>query len=646
MPVRWGAARGRAVARRRSALPLERGRHVAVARSRTRRSTSRRAAAAAGLLVAAPALGAIVAAPAGAGPVAHASGPSGSTGSAGAAVRIDNGAYATSTAQVTLHLTWPAGATSAVVANDTSFDAAGSATPIGPGTTTVPWTLAAAAPVAAGAVPVPDTVSVEFLGGPSGTVTASASVVLDTDAPVLSGATLLPSAKGSKAPLVRVVASAPSSGVSAVELSTRPSGGVIITLSPPSRRGFPQLDTVVSPTSLAHPTEARVRDAAGAWSPWEAVTPEMIAIRQLHGGRLVTAPNNAPLTLRGFDYQPLTASRVAGKVQYANVTFTVGAYRPALAAQAVRQMSALGYDSVRVFLNMNQVGNPKGAGLDGPYLANVANFLQQANNAGIRVLLCTGDLPGAGGYTSKDTAALAGTNAYFLNPSDIAGKERYLRDLVTTLQADGAPLSNVLWELAGEQDWNNNEAPLSWKRGVVRTAAGVFNMGSAAGKAAMENANLTHWVDVLSSELHKMLPGSLVGVGIYSPLINAKRPGWTVRPGPLFAPTSANDFVDIHVYSNLGSQVDQMRAFGAQVTNKVLVMGEFGAARSAFKSPAVGATGEVQWQQASCRFGVKLSGWLLWTWNSGAQAEYWTALDDNGVIAQAMSPKHRPNACA
>jgi hypothetical protein len=421
---------------------------------------------------------------------------------------------------------------------------------------------------------------------------------------------------------------------------------VTIALTPTSRRGYPQLNLVVSPKGLAHPTEARVESAAGSWSPWQAVTPEMLAIRQPHGGRLVVAPNDAPLTLRGFDYQPLVASRVAGKLQYANVTFTVGRYRPAIGAQALHQMAALGYNGVRVFVNVNQVGNPKGPGLDAAYLANMANFVAQANNLGIRVLLCTGDLPTSGGFMAKANAVLGGTNAYFLNPANVAGKERYIQDLVAGLQADGAPLSDVLWELAGEQDWNNHETPLSLRLGKVRTAAGVFDMASPASKVAMENANLTHWVDVLSAELHRILPGSLVGVGIYSPSINAKRPGWTVRPGPLFASSSADNFVDIHVYSNLGSQVDQMKAFGAQETNKVLLMGEFGAARSAFKSPAAGAVGEVQWQQTSCHLGVHLSGWLLWTWNSSAQAEYWTALDGAGAIGQAMAPKHRPNACA
>ena len=37
--------------------------------------------------------------------------------------------------------------------------------------------------------------------------------------------------------------------------------------------------------------------------------------------------------------------------------------------------------------------------------------------------------------------------------------------------------------------------------------------------------------------------------------------------------------------------------------------------------------------------------WLLWTWDTGPQPDgrLWNALDDGGVIEQALSPKSRPD---
>jgi hypothetical protein len=575
-------------------------------------------------------------------------------------VSIDNGSYATSSAKVELALTWPEGATSAIVANDAAFDAAGNATSVGAGTTSLAWTLSPLAPEGRDA-PVGTsgtsgtsgatrsferTVYVQFDGSAGGPVVETASIVLDTSPPRLTSATLL-EASGAKAMLLRIVASDPISGVAAVQSRPLHGSATTTTLTPPTRPGFFKLDTVVAQETSLPPAQVRVESAGGTWSPWVAVTPELSVQPRLHGGALLSAPFGTQVLLRGFDYQPLAVTRTKGKLDDENVTFSAGAYTSALATSVLSQMAKLGYNAVRVFVNVNQVGAVHGKGLNLGYLERIADFLTKANADGIRVLLCTGELPTTGGYLPTPNPLLAGTNAYYLAPGDLAAKQRYLTDLVHGLEADGAPLSDVLWELAGEQVWDNREAPLSLKRQIVQTAAGRFDMASAASRAAMETANLTHWVNVESDTLHRLLPGSLVGVGIYAPSINLKRPGWSVYPGPLFSASTHNDFVDIHVYSNLGSQLTQMESFGASSTRKALIMGEFGAARSAFSSPALGAKGEVAWEQQSCHVGgIRLSGWLLWTWNSSAQLEYWTALDGNEAIAKAMAPVTRPNPCA
>ena len=448
------------------------------------------------------------------------------------------------------------------------------------------------------------------------------------------------SAQGPRPYRIQLVANALVRGVAAVQTSATPSGGVTTNVA--SKGAY--LDTVVSPRQKEIPRYARIRSATGMWSPWVRVTPQLSVAPRIHGGLLTVAPRGARFIMRGFDYQPLT--KVPGtRNSFLNDTFSPATYRSAVVANALSAMTRLGYNAVRVFVNVGQIGNVSAPGLNRAYVSRMANFITIANGDGVRVLLCTGELPAGGGYMPPPTPTLGGTNAYQLDPADIAAKKRYLQDLVQMLKSDDAPLSDVLWELAGEQDWNNRQAPLSFRNGIVRTAAGTYNMANAASRSAMENDNLAHWVNVLSAELHSLVPGSLVGVGIYSPSINKKRPGWTVAPAALFAKSSLDDFVDIHVYSNLGSQVTQMRSYGASGTEKALIMGEFGAARSLFSTPRQGAKGEATWQAQSCHLGVNLSGWLLWTWNSSAQSEYWTALDGGGALAKALAPTSRPNPC-
>lgn len=626
----------------------------------------RLAAAGIGLLGVAvvPVLPGLLSAPAGASATPPVTGPGFTT----VGVAVDRGAYATKSPSVVLDLVWPTGATSALVSNDSSFDAAGGTTQVAPATT-VPWTLpdqVAKKPTSPSTTPtsptvltpaalaaLSKTVYVQFQGNGISPLTVSAHIVLDETAPVLADAQVLPVAhlpKGrARVPYrLRVAATDQVSGIAEIQTSAGHSGGIVTTLAPKTRLGSRQLERVITATSVAPPRYARVESVAGTWSSWEPVTGQLSVVRTAHGGSFRVGPKGTSFTMRGFDYQPLTAVRVAGKIQYDNDTFAPGYYNAAQAARTLKQMAALHYNSVRVFVNVNEVGNPSGPGVDPGYVAKLAAFVTAAQQDGIRVLLVTGELPTSGGYLPKNNADFGRNNAYFLDEADIKGKERYLSDLITALRSDDAPLSDVVWELAGEQDWYNKSAPLSWKRGLVRTAnGGTYNMASAPSRAAMENANLLNWMNVLSSEIHRMVPASLVGLGVYAPSINLKRPQWTVAPQVLFTSRAKNDFVDIHVYSNLGTQAEQIQSFGAGATTKAVIMGEFGAARSAFANPVAGARGLVQWQQQSCHTaGLAISGWLIWTWNSEAQLEYWTALADHGVIERTLAPIRRPNPCA
>lgn len=364
-------------------------------------------------------------------------------------------------------------------------------------------------------------------------------------------------------------------------------------------------------------------------------------LNRVHGGAFTV--NGARYVMRGFDYQPLVLTRVIGKVrQYANETFVAPYYNHAQIVAMLARWQAEGYNSVRVFLNPGQIGNLKG-GLDAAYVANVADFVQAAAQHGVRTLITVGALPAVGGYTPAPVRTFADVNINYLSPASIAAQNRYLTNLITALRQDNAPLVDVLWELKGEQDWNNRAAPLSWRSGLVRTADGhVYNMASASSRAQMETSNLVHWANSLTGTVHRLIPGSLVGIGVYPPSVPRK--AWTVRPQPLFTKATAVDFVDVHVYPNLGPELTQVRSFGAAATSKPVIMGEFGATRKTSVPAAVKSL--LTWQAKSCSIGgLSISGWLLWTWNSSVDTEFWDALANHAEIEHALAPVTRPNPC-
>jgi hypothetical protein len=365
-------------------------------------------------------------------------------------------------------------------------------------------------------------------------------------------------------------------------------------------------------------------------------------VDRIHGGAFVVGGQR--YDMRGFDYQPLVLTKVMGKVrQYANETFVSPFYNHAAVASMLAGWQAQGYNSVRVFLNPNQIGNRAGAGLDAAYVANVADFISTAAQHGVRTLVTIGALPTAGRFAPAPNRDFGNVNADYLNPAFIGAENRYLVDLIDSLKNDHAPLVDVLWELKGEQDWDNRAAPLSWKRGLVHTADGrTYNMAVPAQRVAMENANLVSWTNSLTGTVHRLVPGSLVGVGVYPPSV--RRAAWTVRPQLLFTSATANNFVDVHVYPNLGPELTQINSFGAGSTRKPVIMGEFGATRRTAVPAAVKSL--LTWQARSCSIGgVSISGWLLWTWNSSVDTEFWDALAGGGQIEHALAPVNRPNPC-
>jgi hypothetical protein len=368
----------------------------------------------------------------------------------------------------------------------------------------------------------------------------------------------------------------------------------------------------------------------------------LVAVDAPHGGHFVVAATGADFVPRGFDYQPLV--RVPGTAgHYVNVTFSPSYYSKAKADAAIAAWHAEGYNACRVFLNPTEIGRSHGRGLSAAYLANLAAFVRAAARRQIRTIVTIGSLPTKGGFTPRGDRSFGLYNEDYLDPAFLDAERRYLGALVSGLRLDAAPLQDVLWELKGEQDWNLYAAPLSWRSGRVKTADGhTYDMASASSRRAMEQGNLAHWANELAWTLHRLVPGSLVGVGVYPPSV--KRRGWVVLPGPLFSKATRIDFVDVHLYPNLGPEAVQMASFDARQTQKPVIMGEFGATRDRSLAAAAGAL--VSWQARSCHLvGPRLSGWLAWSWDSNADGQFWAAASANGTIAKALAPINRPNPC-
>lgn len=180
------------------------------------------------------------------------SAPTPPTGRVG--ISIEDGADFVRTPKVRLRLVWPAGATTALLANDGGFTDAVSV----PLAERVDWTLRSTGPVR-----LPKTVYVRFSGGGvNETQTFSDDVILDETAPKLLSASArqIRDVRARSVFLLRTRAEDGLSGVARLQVQT---GARRITTLP-----YRTHTRFVSSATLVR---VRVGDRAGNWSPWRRV---------------------------------------------------------------------------------------------------------------------------------------------------------------------------------------------------------------------------------------------------------------------------------------------------------------------------------------------------------------------------------------
>jgi hypothetical protein len=409
-----------------------------------------------------------------------------------------------------------------------------------------------------------------------------------------------------------------------------------------------------SPAPTAAPTAAPVEPTS---TPALEPPPEhRIGVRVVDGvGEFYDRLTGQKFTPRGNNYIRLADQQSAsGETFFYHSTFNVGLYDPTRAEQALRQMHADGYNLVRVFMNGNCapgcIGDPAG-GLSDAYVANVVDFLRKAQANDIFVILTTDSEPATPYYIDLlDTTwsqDFGGANTSYLRGGGILVGRAYLQDFIEALQAQDAPFDAIFaYALRNELFFETNAGPLSLTAGTVSTANGKsYDMASAEDRQRMMDENLLLWIDQIRAAILERDPTALVTVGFFPP--DQPNP-WPSAPRYIRTHSaiwqSSLDFIDLHPYPG-GYGLDKLvENFGMAGTEaKPILMGEFGAARSTYASVAATARALHDWQVASCEFGF--DGWLLWTWDTDEQTEFYNGLSDQGQINQVLAPVNRPDPC-
>jgi hypothetical protein len=442
--------------------------------------------------------------------------------------------------------------------------------------------------------------------------------------------------------------------VSFVQGCNAPGTTTIPTPAPVTISPSPQPSATVTSTFTPIPTDTVTPTATTEHTPIPAE--HRIGVRVVEGtGEFYDRLTGEKFVPRGNNYIRLARQQeISGGMIVYHSTFNVNLYNPQQVEEALQKMHADGYNVVRVFVQGSCknacIGDPAG-GISEAYITNVVDFLIKAKTYGIYVILTTDAEPGTLYYIdfldttwSKD---FGGTNFNYLTGGGILVGKEFWQDFIEALIAQNAPLDAIFaYALRNEFFFETNAPPLSYSSGKVKAANDkTYDMASEEERLRMMDENLVLWIDQIRSAILERDPTALVTVGFFPP--DQPNP-W--KSAPRFIRTyaaiweSSLDFIDLHPYPggySLDKLVENFAMTGMEA--KPIIMGEFGAARTTYSSAAKTARALHDWQVESCKYGF--DGWLLWTWDSTEQSDFYNGLTDLGQINQALAPVNRPDPC-
>lgn len=397
---------------------------------------------------------------------------------------------------------------------------------------------------------------------------------------------------------------------------------------------------------------------------WEGASADgRIQIRQVkEGPQFYNTRTGTKFIPRGNNYIRLARLQDPwGGHNFGHSLFDPIHYNAQCAQAALSAMRSKGYNVVRVFVSEISSGSQDGPGLNIDYMRNLADFLRIAKKLNIRVIVVFWRLPRQGGYqpTIPPPTTMEGVNAYFLHQPFIDAKKRYVRDFLSELKAQDAPLEVVLaWDLENEAHFTDNKKPLALVSGNITIANGkIFNMADANDRRRIVEEGLVYWAEQVSAGVKEIDPKALVTMSFFSPAsVDGDDPRITWTRKVISDPEvggSPLDLVDIHLYPGSIQIEDELESFEITKSRKPIILGEMGI----WMPPVtkvdrpIGAIDLLRRLQVrSCEKRFRVIGWVLYSWDTLETAigrrDIYTASDNDWEIADRLSPSKLYEPCA
>lgn len=444
------------------------------------------------------------------------------------------------------------------------------------------------------------------------------------------------------------------------------------------------------------PQSAGVPEPAPTRTPLEPQLPRLRSVTPPgeQFGHLEDYGAGATFVPRGVNYVRLAEAVTSEQSTYQS-TFEPGRYDAPAVEAMLAALERDGYNAVRVFIDQGHsrhsdvLGAPHGIGRGkthdepyyGPYLDNVADFVERAEAHGVRVMFSL-DLFPQNAYYSRivgpvDPGAIniAGRNLVYLHEGYVRAKEAYLRNFVTGLKerVGAKGLAAVLaYETDNEAHVTGAAAPYSRMSGTVRTMNGLtYDMSDPTQRQQSADANFVVYANRMVAAVQSVDPYALVTMGTFTN-------GAVFKTGPKGMPTYCDgncqttidyryparvrslsawsdlSFLDIHIYPADKKDVNSPYTLARNletiewnhVTGTVLI-GEYGADKKRYNQDVRAAAYAMRdMQRETCARGF--GGWLFWTFDTTETASQQTLFNlqhGGGAINGQLAPIVRPDPC-
>ncbi len=387
--------------------------------------------------------------------------------------------------------------------------------------------------------------------------------------------------------------------------------------------------------------------ATGSPLPTEAPTPagqveHRIGVRVVDGaGEFFDRATGEPWVPRGNNYIRLSGF---------HSTLNPAHYDPLRLDQAMARMAAGGYNVVRLFMSHRVGGLSDGQGLSAAHMDNAVDALRRAKAHGLQVMFTQDWNPEADIYGFGPDPGIEDVNSVYLATGGIEATRAYFQDFTRALIERNAPFDAMLaYELRNELHFTDTRPPFSLTSGQVTAANGkTYDMSRPADRDRLLQEGLVFWFDTMRAAILQLDPTALVTVGFFQPHgPNTSRIGddRLIETEEVILRSTA-DFIDLHGYPggdlNLRQIVENYKL--PPVTDKPIILGEFGAEDPPYATIEEALRVILDWQTESCRYGF--DGWVFWSWDGPEQAQFWKATDAGGAIERALSPRERPDPCS